>query len=481
MSNYTIGIIYDPLDTRVETNNQIRNLIDFFKKENNLENIDCVFVSNDVELVSNLSKFNQINVWITAIKNISTIYGLYFQQYSNKLLISVCDDNFELRDAVNIIHLNNSSIAQVLQLLKVVYNYLNSGIGISYQSLEIFYDNEHIKHMEYFRANYGEYNNRNLSAIYTNISNGHEYDSAKERLKNSIQSKKINNINTLFIYLTSGYECFFKIFSIVEIPLSINNDINIIGNIRHICYSDSYINQGYVNMFISMVENLIDTNFFGDKTPCVRQIEDFFESRLRMVVFSPILSRYEAECYDYLSYIFYIKNPVDIEYLISNRITIYSVLIEKALKIAHWLVCRNITGLGDIQDGGILMDGKTFGPINYRMTHNPVDNYWYNRLVLNCYQPKNLYYLIGIDPDTKIDRGFSLINFWNLCLVDRKSISKENYKTKEQPVSQLSLSCAISCISDINPKGFSNILSGNHGIISDKVYNTNDSQNYIFF
>jgi hypothetical protein len=154
-----------------------------------------------------------------------------------------------------------------------------------------------------------------------------------------------------------------------------------------------------------MKEYIIPNNFCNDES----ELNTFFNTSLRMTIFAPVLSRYEIERYNYINYVLYIKNPVSVTFLQNNRITIFSILMEKALKIAAWLSYRNIPMLSTLSTKGILIDGKLFGPPNFDFTKNPIDNYWFNRLVYYTFEPKTMYYITKID----ITRNNSVVNTKN--------------------------------------------------------------------
>ena len=94
-----------------------------------------------------------------------------------------------------------------------------------------------------------------------------------------------------------------------------------------------------------------------------------------------------------INYVFYIKNPVSATFLNINRITLFSILMEKALKIAGWLLYRDLPTLTSLTSKGILLDGKLFGPPNQLITQNYIDGFWYNRIPYYTFEPNSLYYI----------------------------------------------------------------------------------------
>ena len=74
---------------------------------------------------------NYIKVWISSADDITLLIDLYFGNNPQTILIAICDDKFTQKDYTNIIHINNSDIGQMLQLLNIVFVYINKYYGYS--------------------------------------------------------------------------------------------------------------------------------------------------------------------------------------------------------------------------------------------------------------------------------------------------------------------------------------------------------------
>ena len=388
---YHIGILYNRNDKRIENNGRVNLIVDYLKQSNSLHSIKLTYfdIFDSFEFILHTS---YIKVWITAAQDITPLIDIFFGENTNCLLIAVCDDKYIQKDYTNIIHVNNSDIAQMLQLLNTVFTYINSNVGGIFTNIYLFYDNDNLSYEKYFRLNQTSFNTKFIPITYCNSDNQSEYGATISQIAMYISEGIITNINTFFIYLTRDFSVFFKIYTTVEIPMSIQSDTNLLSSIRHISSTNSYINSGYVDIYNLMKQYLIPFNFCASEN----QLNTFFKTSLRMAVFAPILSRYEIEKYNYINYVFYIKNPVSATFLENNRITIFSILMEKALKIASWLLYRNVPNLNTLQTKGILIDGKLFGPPNYLITQNSIDAFWYNRIPYYTYEPNTLYYITDI-------------------------------------------------------------------------------------
>ena len=101
--------------------------------------------------------------------------------------------------------------------------------------------------------------------------------------------------------------------------------------------------------------------------------------------------------------------------------------MEKALKMAAWLLYRGIPTnyvFSNLEERGILIDGKLFGPPNYNITKNPIDKYWYNRLAYFMYEPKMLYYITNIENANTTRAGiYQTISMPNIDISLKEGIS----------------------------------------------------------
>ena len=387
---YHIGILFNKNDKRIENNSRVKLILDYFKQSNSLNSIKLTYfdISDDNYLPFILNT-NNIKVWITAAQDITSLINIFFGENIDCILISVCDDKFIQKDYTNIIHVNNSDVGQMLQLLNTAFTYINTEVGGIFTNIYLFFDNDNLSYEKYFRLNQLPYNTKFIPITYCNTDNQIQYGETISQITMYIAEGIITNINTFFIYLTRDFNAFFKIYTIVEIPISIQSDVIITSSIRHICSTNTYINSGYIDIFNLMKEYLIPYNFCTNES----QLNTFFNKSLRMTIFAPLLSRYEIEKYNYINYVFYIKNPVSATFLNINRITLFSILMEKALKIAGWLLYRDLPTLTSLTSKGILLDGKLFGPPNQLITQNYIDGFWYNRIPYYTFEPNSLYYI----------------------------------------------------------------------------------------
>jgi hypothetical protein len=392
---YYLGILYNKNDKRIENNSRVKLVMDYLQQSNSLNSIILTYfdISENFDFILHT---NYIKVWISANNDITQLIDLYFGNNPQTILIAICDDKFTQKDYTNIIHVNNSDIGQMLQLLNIVFAYINKyDEDAAITNLYVFFDNDNISYEKYFRLNENKYNNNFLPITYCNTDNAIEYGSIISQISMHISEGIITNINTLFIYLTRDFSVFFKIYTTVENPLSIQSDVNLTSRVRHICSANSYLNSGYIAIYNLMKEYLLpkEPDFLDNFCKTESELNIFFNKSLRMTVFAPILSRYEIDKYNYLNYVLYIKNPVSSIFLENNRITIYTILLEKALKLGSWLLYRNISDLNSLRTKGILIDGKLFGPPNYIITKNNIDDYWYNRIPYYTFEPNILYYI----------------------------------------------------------------------------------------
>jgi hypothetical protein len=401
--DYYVGILYINNDTRIENNIRVKIIADYFKQSNSLNSVKLIYFdcTNNYDFIY----YTYIKIWITAFTDITPLINVFFIENPDNILISICDDKYIYKDYPNIIHLNNSDIGQMLQLLSTIFTYITANEGGTFTNMYVFYDDNNISYQNYFRLNADIYNSDRIPITYCNIDSV-EYDTTILQITMDISEGTITNINTLFVYLTKDFSTYFKVYSIVENPLSIKSDTNLLSTVRHICATNSYINSSYYDIYNLMKEYIIPNNFCSDEG----ELNTFFNTSLRMSIFAPVLSRFEIERYNYINYVFYIKNPVSASFLQYNRITIFSIMIEKALKMAAWLYYRNIPMLSTLSTKGILIDGKLFGPPNFNFTKNPIDNYWYNRLVYYTFEPKTMYYITKID----ITRNNKVVNNTNI-------------------------------------------------------------------
>jgi hypothetical protein len=404
---YQVGILYINDDTRIENNIRVKMIADYFKESNSLNSVKLTYFdcTNNFDFILH----PYIKIWITAFTDITSLIYVFFIENPEHILISICDDKYSYKVYPNIIHLNNSDIGQMLQLLSTVFTYIKANDGGTFINMYVFYDNINFSYEKYFRLNAqiynSDFNSNPIQIKYCNTDNTIEYDTTILQITMDVSEGTITNINTLFVYLTKDFRPYFKVYSIVESPLSIKSDTNLLSSVRHICATNSYINSSYYDIYNLMKEYIIPNNFCNDES----ELNTFFNTSLRMTIFAPVLSRYEIERYNYINYVLYIKNPVSVTFLQNNRITIFSILMEKALKIAAWLSYRNIPMLSTLSTKGILIDGKLFGPPNFDFTKNPIDNYWFNRLVYYTFEPKTMYYITKID----ITRNNSVVNTKN--------------------------------------------------------------------
>ena len=421
MSNkrYSLGYILDSEGNRLETKpDDVNHLVKFLLESNFITNIDIQYVTINFSLETNQQIYNKLSsdtvyIWVTAVEDtkVLRLWKSFFKyQYVsdelqtepifpeniNKYLISVVDEQSILKEYVNILHINNISDIIINQYTNLIWNKISLFEDQSYATVYIFYDNEHTFHKDQFSLIITELDIQNQKTfIYCNVNNFVEFSQIITKIQTDTYSQKITTNNTLFVYFMNKLDVYFQVYSIVEDPISIA-DISVSSNVRHYLYYQSYALTNFIDISQLMIQYLVPK--FIDN-PTVANLSFFFKEYLRCFMIGPSLTKYQADRYNYLNYTYYVRTPVDINFLKQHRITIYSVMLEKALKIAKNILYRNCNNLDFLYNSSLYLDGKTYGLINREITNNNIDFSYFNRLIYVTYSLKDLYYIT--DPVVK--------------------------------------------------------------------------------
>lgn len=401
MSSYNLGFIVDKNGKRLETNmSDIDYIVQFYLSNNFITNITPIYVEVDFsnesasEINTKLNNYSDIKVWITAVENEKLIQlnNAYFVLTANRniLLVSVCDEESSLFTQRNILHIGALREKFAVQSEKLIYNrMLNEP---SYRTVYIFYDDAHSVHKDLFESQFNKDNSTYslFTPIYTNINNFGEYSQTVAKLLNDVSSGTLTVDNTLFVYFTQSFETFFTVFNVVEDPILLG-DLDVQSNIRHYNYFSSYLNSGYLNILALMKQNLVP-KFINDSTD-VFEFELFFTNKLRCSVMGQLLTRQQSQKYSYLNYVYYVRTPVDNDFLENHRITIYTSLIENAITLSKEILYREFPSLDQFYSSSIFTNGRMFGPFNFDIIGSQADLGYFNQIPMISYDLSNLYYI----------------------------------------------------------------------------------------
>ena len=311
-----------------------------------------------------------INVWITALTGdkVKKIIDTYFIKniFKKKLLISVCDELEETLNYTNVWHINSTKKS----IIGAIINIFRFKVINNYKSLYVFYDNDHKSHADLFKK-YWNSLLTNITTIYVNIDKSVEKLFTLSDLKNQKNNNIINTNNTAFLYFSNTMEIFFEIFSIVENPSLIYTP-DYIDDKRHYNYYTSYINTDYITIIEYMKKYIssfiIDNNY-----------DDFFYNYLRCYIITQSLTPSQNEKLNYIKYIYYRKNtPISTNFLKDNRITIYTILIEKALLLAKDMLYRNISS-NQLYQNTLLIEERLYGHLLSELMNNNDDKNYFMR------------------------------------------------------------------------------------------------------
>lgn len=447
---YNLGYILDAEGTRMETRiDNINHLVQYLLQTNFYANIDIVYVSINFSTETNqqinakLSN-NQINIWITAVEDTKILrlwnsffkympapndpYSPFYPENQNKFLISVVDELQTLRNYFNIMHINNIRDIIINQYARLIYDKISSYLDISYKTIYIFYDNKHVEHQTLFLSLITALDTQNYKTFITcNVDNYVEFSQIISKIQNDTLSNSITSNNTLFVYFMNSFSVYFQVYAIVEDPILVAN-IDVSSNVRHYPYYQCYTTTNF-NEISRLMQQYLVPKFIENPTPV--NISTFFKNYLRCFIIGPALTKYQGNKFNYLNYTFYVKSPIDSQFLADHRITIYSILVEKAIKIAANLLYRNITNLDLLYNGSLYLDGKSFGIINEELTNNNLDYSYFNRLIYLTYNLKDIYYISEVDlaklSDEPIEPIKTAINaFYPKSLLINNTVPEKN-------------------------------------------------------
>ena len=401
---YNLGFILDKAGTRLETKlSEINYITQFFLNTNYIRNIVPNYIQidfvldTDAQIAQKLTNDN-INYWITAVENpkVQRLWDSFFKNSpingNEKLLFSICDDLASLQPFQNVLHINNISNALLAQFEKIIWNRISVFESQSYLNIYIVYEN-HYQNMAFkLESLFSADDVQNQKTYFlVNSSNLVAYSQFITKITNDVLSGKLTYDNTLFIYLQDSYNVYFEVFNIVENPILLADPI-IQANYRHYLWYQSYINTGYIECYNQMKQYL--SAKFGLNT--ISDYSSFFRNKLRAFVPAQCLTKFQNDKYNYLNYVYYVRNPVSEEFLKQHRITIYTVLLEKAITLAKEILYRDVPSLDQLYSRSIYTDGRVFGPLNFNLTGYAIDNGFFNQTVMVSYPLCDLYYITEI-------------------------------------------------------------------------------------
>jgi len=452
---YTLGYILDAEGTRMETRvDDINHLVQYLLQTNFIMNVDIVYVSinfsteTNEQINSKLSVGN-VYVWVTAVEDSKVLRlwesffkyvllptdpssTMYYPQNSDKFLISVVDELQVLKDYFNILHVNNIRDIIANQYANIIWNKISTFADQSYTTVYVFYDNEHAAQKDLFLSLITTLDVNNYKTfIPCNVDNYIEFSQIITKIQNDTTAQLLTSNNTMFVYFMNSLDVYFQVYAIVEDPILIA-DIYVSSNVRHYPYYQSYTLTNFIKIDQLMKQYLVP-KFIDDPTPT--NISQFFQNNLRCFLIGPALTKYQGNKFNYLNYTYYVKAPINAQFLGNHRITIYSVMVEKALKLAANILYRNITNLDLLYSGSFYFDGKTFGTINLEITNNNLDYSYFNRLIYITYNLKDIYYISDInlrklrnDPNDPIKTAITPF-YPKLLLTDTASTEKNLLKS----------------------------------------------------
>jgi hypothetical protein len=404
--NYNLGIVLEKNSNRIELKiDDSSVLINFILNSNFITNINVTyveidFINDNSHAIINKFQINpNVNVWITALtgdkvkKIIDTYFNLYI--FRHKLLISVCDELDETLNLPNVWHVNSTKKS----IIGAIINIFRHKVINNYKFLYVFYNNNHKTHADLFK-NYWSSFLTNITTNYVNIDMPVEKLFALSNLKGAQNNKILNTNNTAFLYFSDTLEIFFEIYSIVENPALINTP-DFIDNTRHYNYYTSYINTDYIAILDYMKKYL--SSFITNNN-----YDEFFYNNLRCYIITQSLTQSQNEKLSYLKYIYYRKNtPISIDYLKDNRITIYTILIEKALILAKEIIYRNITST-QLNENTLYLEERLFGHLLTDLMNNKDDKNYFMRNLFITTPIEHLYDVLN--PINKVNKFKDIIS-----------------------------------------------------------------------
>lgn len=379
-NNYNLGIILEKNSNRLELKlDESSILINFLLNSNFINNISIFYLEIDFnkydsyDIVNQFQNYANVNVWITALSGdkVQKIIEHYFKLYifRRKLLISTCDELDETSNLLNVWHINSTKKSIIGAIINIFrYNIVNN-----HKYLYVFYNNNHKSHFDLFKNKWSNILT-NVVTYYVNIDNPDEKLTSITNLINNKNSNNLTAYNTGFLYFSDTLEIFFEIYSIVENPLLINTP-DFINLIRHYNYYNSYINTDYITILDYMKKYLTPKFIINNN------YDDFFYNNLRCYVITPSLTQLQNEKLSYLKYIYYKKNSqITSDYLKNNRISIYTILIEKALLLAKEFLYRNIKNT-QLYQNTLLIEERLYGHLSSELIDND-KNYFMRNLFI---------------------------------------------------------------------------------------------------
>ena len=310
-------------------------------------------------------------------------------------MISVCDELDETLNLTNVWHVNSTKKS----IIGAIINIFRHKVINNYKFLYVFYDNNHKTHADLFK-NYWMPLLTKITTNYVNIDMPVEKLFALSNLKGAKNNKILNTNNTAFLYFSDTLEIFFEIYSIVENP-SLINTTDFIEDTRHYNYYTSYINTDYITILNYMKKYL--SSFITNNN-----YDDFFYNYLRCYIITQSLTQSQNEKLSYLKYIYYRKNnPISIDYLKDNRITIYTILIEKALILAKEMIYRNITST-QLNENTLLSEERLFGHLLTDLMNNKDDKNYFMRNLFITTPIEHLYDVLN--PINKVNKFKNIVS-----------------------------------------------------------------------
>jgi hypothetical protein len=405
--NYNLGIILEKNSNRLELKlDDSSILINFLLSSNFISNINISYLEidfnkdNSYEIVNKFQNYANTNVWITALRGdkVKRIIDAYFSMYifRRKLLISTCDELDETVSNQNVWHVNSTKKS----IIGAIINIFRNKIINNYDYLYVFYNNSHASHIELFK-NYWVNILTKVTTHYVNIDNPIEKINSITNLVNDKKNEILTPYNTAFLYFSDTLEIFFEIYSKVEDP-SLINTFDFISEMRHYNYYTSYINTDYITILDYMKKYLSPSFIINDN------YDEFFYNNLRCYVITQSLTQYQNEKLSYLKYIYYKKNTqISSDYLKNNRISIYTILIEKALILAKEFLYRNIKNT-QIYQNTLLIEERLFGHLNSELINNDNDKNYFMRNLFITTPIEHLYDILN--PINKFDKDKNIIS-----------------------------------------------------------------------
>lgn len=385
--NYNLGIILEKNSNRLELKvDDSSILINFLLSSNFINNISISYLEIDFnnfdsyDIVNQFQNYTNVNVWITALRGdkVQKIIDAYFKLYifRRKLLISTCDELDETVNQVNVWHINSTKKS----IIGAIINIFRNKIINDYEYLYVFYNNNHKSHVDLFKNKWSNIST-DVATHYVNIDNPDEKLNGIANLNDHI-IQNLTPYNTAFLYFSDTLEIFFEIYSMVEDP-SLINTYDFINHLRHYNYYTSYINTDYITILDYMKNYLITSSFIINYTGLNDEFlfDEFFYNNLRCYVITPSLTQSQNEKLSYLKYIYYKKNSeISSDYLKNNRISIYTILIEKALLLAKEFLYRNIKNT-QLYENTLLIEERLFGHLSSELIDND-KNYFMRNLFI---------------------------------------------------------------------------------------------------